>query len=187
MAFGSHAKNGKIGWYVTALHVSERLRRAFWYPLIIAFRHLKNLKDLLVQATLTSTLSEPPGNYPYGVSMCKTCPILRAMDEFSSHTTGKSYKVKFHASCKSSNIIYLITCRRCVLHYVGETSQLLHARINGHWSNISHWRTDVSPVAEHFNSGAHSVSDMTVIVIELSTSRDPCLQKVKWGRWIRTL
>ena len=45
----------------------------------------------------------------------------------------------------------------------------------------------MSPVAEHFNGGAHSESDMTVMVIELSTSRDPCLRKVKEGRWIRTL
>ena len=47
----------------------------------------------------------------------------------------------------------------------------------------------MSPVAEHFNSGIHSVLDMTVMVIELhvSPSCDPCLQKVKEGRWIRTL
>ena len=45
----------------------------------------------------------------------------------------------------------------------------------------------MSPVVEHFNSGVHSVSDMKVMVIELSPSRDPCLRKVKEGRWIRTL
>ena len=70
---------------------------------------------------------------------------------------------------------------------MGETSQPLHARINGHWLDIMHRRTDVSPVAEHFNSGAHSVVDMTVMVIELSPSHDPCLRKVKEGKWIRTL
>ena len=166
--------------------LSKRLRRAFWYPLIIAIRHLKNQKDLLVQATLTSTPSELPGNYPCGASRCKTCPILRVTNEFSSHTTGKSFKVKFRASCKSSKNFYLITCRRCGLQYVGETSQPLHARISGHWSDIAHWRTDASPVTEHFNSGAHWVSDMTVMVIELSTSHDPCLWKVKEARWIRT-
>ena len=45
----------------------------------------------------------------------------------------------------------------------------------------------MSPVAEHCNSSAHSVSDITVMVIELSTSRDPCLRKVKEDRRIRTL
>ena len=45
----------------------------------------------------------------------------------------------------------------------------------------------MSPVADHFNSEAHLESDMTVMVIELSSSSDPCLRKVKEGRWIRTL
>ena len=135
----------------------------------------KNLKYLLVRATLTSTPSESPGNYPCGVSRCKTCPVLRVTDEFSSQKTGQSYKVKFCASCKFFNIVYLSTCRRCGLQYMGETSQPPHARINGHWSDIAHRRTDVSPVAEHFNSSGHSVSNMTVMVIELSSSRDPCL------------
>ena len=165
--------------HLPILHVSERLRKAFWYPPLIASRCPKNLKDLLVRATLTSN--------PCGAPRCKTCPILRVTDEFSSHTTGQFFKVKFRTSCKSSNIVYLITCRRCGLQYVGETSQPLHARINGHRFDITHRRTDVSPVADHFNSGAHSESDMTVMVIELSSSRDPCLRKVKEGRWIRTL
>ena len=83
--------------------------------------------------------------------------------------------VKFHASCKSSNIGYLITCRRCVLQYVGEMGQPLHARVSGHWFNITNWRTDVSLVAKHFNGGAHPESDTLVMAIELSTIRDPCL------------
>ena len=58
-------------------------------------------------------------------------------------------------------------CRRCGLQYVGETSQPLHMRVNGHRYDITHQRTEESPVAEHFNSGAHEESDMTVMVIEL--------------------
>ena len=115
--------------HLPILQASERLRRAFWYPPLIAFRRLKNLRDFLVRAVFTPTPFKPPGNYPCGASRCKTCPILRVTDEFSSHTTGQSFKVKFHASCKSSNVVYLITCRRCGLQYVGETSQLLHTRI----------------------------------------------------------
>ena len=89
-----------------------------------------------------------------------------AMDDFSSHKTGESFKLKIKASCKSSNIIYLITCRRCGQQYVGETGQPLHHRINSHRFHIAHGRTDESPVAEHFNGDLHSVTDMTVMVID---------------------
>ena len=44
-----------------------------------------------------------------------------------------------------------------------------------------------SPVAEHYNDGPHSESDITVMVIELSTNCEPCLRKVKQVKWIRTL
>ena len=161
----------------------------FSVPTINCFPSPKKLKDFLVQATLTSTPSELPGNYPCGACTCKTCPILKVTDKFSSHTTGQVYKVKFRASCKSSNFVYLITFRRCGLQYVSETGQPLHARVNGHQFDITQWRTYISPVAKHFNSGAHLESDMKVMVVELhvSTSCDPCLQKVKEGRWIRTL
>ena len=91
-----------------------------------------------------------------------------ATDEFSSHTTGKVFKVKFNASCKSSSVIYLITCRRCGLQYVGEMGQPLHMRVNGHQYDITHRRTEESPVGEYFNSGTHGESDMTVTVIELA-------------------
>ena len=110
-----------------------------------------------------------------------------ATDEFSSHTTGKVFKVKFRASCKSSNVIYLITCRRCGLQYVGETGQPFHMRVNGPRYDIAHQRTEESPVADHFNSGAHAESDMAVMVIELARSCDACLRKIRESRWIRTL
>ena len=58
---------------------------------------------------------------------------------------------------------------------MGETSQPLHEGINGPQSDIAHRRTDMPPVAELFNSSAHPVLDMMLKVIELATSRDPCL------------
>ena len=108
--------------HLLILYTSEQLQRAFQCPPLIAFRCLKNLRDLLVWATLTSMSHQPPSNYPCRVSKCKTCPIVMAMDEFSGHTTGQSYKVNVSASCKSSNVIYLITCKRHGLQYVGHAS-----------------------------------------------------------------
>ena len=164
--------------HLSILHTSERLRRAFPLPPLIVFRTPRKLKDLLVRATLIPIVYELPGNHPRGAPRCKTCPILLAMDEFSSSITGEQFKVKSKASCKSSNIIYLIKCRRCGQQYVRETGQALHRRINSHRHDIVHRRTDESPVAEHFNGDAHSLADMTVMVIDQMRSRDPCLQKV---------
>ena len=108
-------------------------------------------------------------------------------DEFSSHMTGKVLKAKFRPACKSSNAIYLNACRRCGLQYVGETGQPLHLRVNGHQYDITHRKTDESPVVEHFTSGTHTESDMAVMAIDLSRSCDTCVRKIRENRWIRTL
>ena len=163
--------------HLSILYASKRLRRAFEHPQLIAFRRPRNLRDLLVHVTLTTTPHEAPGNYPCGTSRCKTCPILMVTDELSSHTTRKVFKVNFRAFCKSSNVIYLITCRRCGIQYVGETGQPLHMTINGHWYNNTHGRTEKFPVAEH----------LAVMAIEFTWSCDVCLRKIRESRWIRIL
>ena len=117
-------------------------------------------EDLLVRVALTSTPPELPANYPCGAPKCKTCPMLVSSDEFSSHTSGQLFKMKSRASCKSSNVIYFITCRSCSLQYVGKTSQPLHLRVNGHRFDITHKRTDESPVSNHLNNGSHTLADM---------------------------
>ena len=138
---------------------------------------------MAVQASPRYSLQQR-GNY---AARCKTCPILVTTDVFTSRTTGRQFKVKVSASCKSSNVIYLIQCKRCGHQYVGETGQPVHLRINGHRFDIMHRRTDESPVAAHFNSEAHSMEDMTVMVIDQIHSRDPTLRKIKESRWIRDL
>ena len=60
---------------------------------------------------------------------CKTCDHIFVGSTFSSNVTGKSYNVRFtgkNVNCGTKNVIYLISCRKCVVQYVGETSQTLH-------------------------------------------------------------
>ena len=92
-------------------------------------------------------------------SRCKTCPILMVTDEFSSHMSGKVFKVKGRASRKSSNVICLIMFRRCGLQYLGETGQPLRMRVNGHRYDSTHSRTEEYPMMEHYTwrirNGSH--------------------------------
>ena len=114
---------------------------------------------------------------------------MTATDEFTSHTTCRMFKIKSAASCKSSNIIYLITCKRCSQQYVGETVQLqpLHRRIIGHHFNITHGKTEESLVVEHFNHIGHTFAEVTIVAINKIHSHNSCLRKIQESRWIRTL
>ena len=131
------------------LQASDWLKRIVTSPTIIAFRCPKSLSDLLVHAILKSSMPTP-GNFRCGAACCKTCPVLLTMNEFSSHSTGKTYIIRSEATCNTSNVIYLIQCRKYGLQYVGETGQLLHCRMNNHLANIIHQWINEEPVAQHF-------------------------------------
>ena len=75
--------------HLPTLHTSERLREAFSLPSLIAFRRPRNLRDLLVRATLTAKTRESLGNRPCRAARCKTCPIFMTKDVFTSHKTGQ--------------------------------------------------------------------------------------------------
>ena len=173
--------------YHHILQDSDRLRQAFPSLPIIAFRRPRNLCDLLVCAAISPNTSNPPDNFHCEARRCKTCPILVTTDTLPAVWLDERFKLKLRASCKTSNVIYLIQCRRCGLQYVGETGQPLHSRMNSHRFNISHGRIDESPVAAHFTSEGHTETDLSVMIIDRCWKEDTILRKIRESRWIRTL
>ena len=86
------------------------------------------------------------------VKKCKTCEYFVTSNVYNSNHSKKVYNVINHTgenlSCKSSNVVYLLSCSNCNLQYVGETSQPLHLRINQHRTSkvgcekfIDHFKT----------------------------------------------
>ena len=58
---------------------------------------------------------------------------------FVSNVTKKRYDVVSSASsmnCATENVVYLISCTRCGVQYVGETSQKLRSRFNNHRNRL---------------------------------------------------
>ena len=85
---------------------------------------------------------------------CKTCPLIKEGPTFRSSVTKQEYKVHGNMNCKSSNIVYLITCDRCALQYVGETSLPLHERMYKYRNKIDSDQVDpnLTAVEEHFRT-----------------------------------
>ncbi len=99
---------------------------------------------------------------------CVTCPNMKSAFKFFTSTVTKRIHVvnPRHSkvlSCNSDNIIYLITCKRCEVQYVGETLQMLKKRMNGHRNSIRQG-ADIL-LAQHFQ-GPCTLDDLTVQPIE---------------------
>ena len=64
------------------------------------------------------------------------CSFFKPTDKIVSSVTHRTYSSmnyeKSYITCNSSNIIYLITCSNCFMHYVGETAHKLNIRFATH-------------------------------------------------------
>ena len=52
---------------------------------------------------------------------CRFCTLLNKLGQIKSTTTGVIYTFMRKVSCRSSNLIYKITCKACNIQYVGQT------------------------------------------------------------------
>ncbi len=80
---------------------------------------------------------------------CTYCPIIQCHGRVISHQTLRTYHAPMGVTCRSNNLIYLITCKKCLAQYVGETYRRLFKRMAEHLRSI---RNDSNtPVGYHFN------------------------------------
>lgn len=121
---------------------------------------LKQIKDELSRGP-RSTKGQAA---PCQKSRCKTCSQVKTTSEFKSHSTGKTFQINQVLNCESHNVIYLISCNKCNLQYVGKTETSLGARFSRHKTSI---RLNYDkPVANHFNQPNHNLEDCYIIPIE---------------------
>src|SRR6218665_4043554 len=121
------------------------------YKIIAAYKKHKNIAQLLSrkQTKKTKGINQSIGAFKCNSPRCHTCQDITMTKHFRSTYTRRSYTIKDTLDCKSRNIIYLITCKKCNMQYVGETSRRLSERLCNHKSNIK-LKKD-TPIAAHFN------------------------------------
>ena len=78
---------------------------------------------------------------------CLLCSRLLESRKFSSSLTGLTYFIRHHLTCKSSYVIYLVTCLACSAQYVGKTTEPMHKRHTGHRRGIE---DESTPLGRHF-------------------------------------
>ena len=169
--------------HLPLLHASSRLKQAFPEKPIIVYRRPKNLRDLLVNASLQSShLQEATGSSPCGSKRCLTRQHIRSGTTIQSTSTGRTFNVRATADCRTCTVVYLIECTLCHLQYVGETQNPLHIRLNGHRSDIKHHLD--KPAANHFNSPDHHITHLSIMVLEVMRSRSVDLRRRRESFWI---
>ncbi len=164
----------------------------------VGYRRPKNLRDLLVRAKIKKkSRGQPEKPLSETKNICKTkncryCNILDKSGRIKSHVTGREYYSKHNVTCKSSNVIYCITCLKCGKQYVGQTKLRLMDRFGSHFTSIN--RNDgKNDVCKHFNQKDHNgVKDLKLSIVDFiyakpETDRAKALRDQIEFHWIQRL
>jgi hypothetical protein len=185
--------------HLPLLHSSGKCRKAISNPPVVAHRRSANLKDLLVRSTLPRTTPPLRGSYPCGGLSCKSCNHKNVHSDvgrlsishttenatFTSSSTGETFSIGKHMTCKSDNVIYLITCTSCNIQYVGETGRTMECRAGEHCADARHDRD--KQVGRHFNLPNHNACDMSIMCIDRPPKNDIFMRKILEKQWIAKL
>ena len=173
------------------LHSSDRCKEAVKEIPVMAFRRPKCLKDYLVHAKLKPKEDrERKGCHKCEDRRCRICKLhMETGTEFRSKTTGQSYSINYNLNCNSSNVIYLLSCKKCGLQYVGSTKTKFRLRFNNHKSRLrSHNMLSINEkdnddiIYKHFWSPGHSgIDDVNVQIIDKVSNEKELRDKE--GQW----
>jgi hypothetical protein len=152
------------------LGTSNLTNQLFESKIVFGNRRCKNLKSQLVRARVPEPTPIRNKKHtiqnPCKTRNCKYCQKLDTSGRIMSTILQREYSSKIYVSCKSQNIIYCITCKKCQLQYVGQTKNRLIDRFGKHFYHIK--KPDLSlPIGKHFNKPDHKgLEDIKIHIVD---------------------
>ena len=142
-------------------------------------RVFKTPRGKVIHASLAhkqETKNVEVGFYQCGDKRCNTCKIGTFGKEITITDTAQTFTIRQNITCKSSNVIYCLTCKKCRAQYIGETEQEIHARQRGHLADIKSNQPGL-PYVKHFRECG--VENYTITGVEKLRNRDPHIRKAR--------
>ena len=131
--FNSHIKKILLANFNILMN-DETTREVFPLPPLTSYRRDQNIRNILVHTSMKSQFGSPAGTYPCGTPRCRMCAHVSATTIIAGPR--HNITVREHLTCKSSNVVYCISCRRCLVLYIGETGRMLRERTGEHLRTI---------------------------------------------------
>ena len=164
------------------------LSEVFTQPPLTAFRRQRNIKDHIIRAKLPVDPKMYPERRQRGMKKCgkncTACPYIREVK--SLRMNGKDWKINQNLNCNTYNCVYMIECKKdnCKLKYVGETKRILKFRLADHRGYINN-QDYTTATGEHFNSPGHSLSDLSITILERVKMKDDLCRREREKYFIR--
>ena len=111
-------------------------------------------------------------------SRCETCLVMETSSSFKSTNTEQEYPIHFDMNCKTKEIIYLMTCKKCKIQYVGQTSGSLRERM---WKYRNRITTPYPPqlieVEAHFRSDNNHEGMIDFSIMPICQRTNPSMER----------
>ena len=95
-----------------------------------------------------------------------------------------NHQITTTITCTTKNIIYLITCLKCLIQYVGESHRMLKERFAEHQGYVKN-KILSKATGQHFNLPGHSLSDMHITSLEHVHNNDHTFRKIGEKMYIK--
>lgn len=128
-----------------------------------AFDEIDRNNIEILASLLESNYQNPPSVTKCNVHKCKCCQHITCTSFFHDTDNKRQFPITENFNCSTKNVIYLITCTKCHLMYVGQTSRMLKERLNNHRSDIKLHKN--TAVAKHFHLPQHNDKHLSIIPI----------------------
>ena len=90
------------------------------------------------------------------------CGVLSEANKFRSNSTGEEFNITQNINCNSTNIIYLVTCKRCGMQGLGKAAKF-NKRISNYITQIEK-KIEACCTNKHFcQIEEHSLEDFSIM------------------------
>lgn len=171
----------KLSGFQSALHLRYQqmideypaLKCIFPEPPILSFQRNKNLRNWLVHSSLTKPPPNASRSHGYSTPCSSKrgmgCKLCNSMSNTNSITNTIARKTCYTSGgkCNTTDTIYAAECTKHNLLYVGQSSQQLNKRFNGHRSDVK-VKPKACELSRHFHQSTNCKieSDLKVYILQ---------------------
>ena len=159
-------------------------RKVFFEVPIVGFKRGKSLKHLLVSPKVQ--VEKETDGKPCGCQgkRFEVCTFLEKKNTFTNKGGSDTYKIRggLHLDCKSENVIYLVTCKKCKKQYLRSCITRFRTRFNNYCSCHRKFCRGHSVIQvlfhAHFMLDGHcGIDDWEIILIDKGRNKQETRKK----------
>ena len=114
--------------------MDEKVKKVFYPGPIVSFQSARKVSRYFVR-TKVYPLARTVDSFKCNKSRCQVCLNVNETD--TSTVTKKTYKINHKFGCSDKCLIYLLTCKKFLIQYVGKTVDEFRYRSNNYKKNNS--------------------------------------------------